>query len=206
MLRLNESMLNEWISCNGDNTKLINYDLDEKSKVLELGGYDGTWIRKIISRYNPHTYMIEPVPSYFDSINAEFGGNDKFHSMNVAVSSKSGEGEIYLNNDSTSIHVKEGKMVNIKMETMENILSYFQLDEVDLLQVNIEGGEYELLENLISNGLIDKFKNIQVQFHIGMPDYENRRSNIQNGLTSRGFIKNFDFPFIWEGWTRTNTL
>jgi hypothetical protein len=36
---------------------------------------------------------------------------------------------------------------------------------VDLMKINIEGGEYELLEHLIARGLTKRIRNIQVQFH-----------------------------------------
>ena len=37
--------------------------------------------------------------------------------------------------------------------------------KIDLLKINIEGGEYEVLENLIENDLIKNIDNIQIQFH-----------------------------------------
>ena len=202
MLRLNEPMLSEWKSCDGDNTKLLDYDLNENSKILELGGYDGTWIKKIISRYNPFVYVIEPVPLYYNNLKKEFSSNRKFNIMDVAVSENPGSGTIYLNSDSTSVHVKKGKPIEIKLETIEKILDNFGADVIDLIQINIEGEEYKLLENLLESGNIARFKNLQVQFHIGMPDYERRRDLIQEGLIKNGFVKNFDFPFIWEGWSK----
>lgn len=200
MLSLNTSILEEWKSCNGDNTKLIDYDLNSESKILELGGYDGTWIRKIISKYDPHVFVIEPVPHFFNRVESEFSINPKFKISNVGVSEKNGEGKIYLNGDSTSIHVDNGNSIDIKLQTMEKILEEFGIEYVDLVQINIEGEEYPLLERLIKNGTINRFKNIQVQFHIGMENYESRRKDIQSGLLENGFINNFDFPFIWEGW------
>jgi FkbM family methyltransferase len=202
MLSLNIPLLEEWKSCDGDNTKLINYNLNSESKVLEIGGYNGTWIRKIISKYDPHVFVIEPVPHFFDQIKSEFSINPKFKISNVGVSEKNGHGKIYLDNDSTSAHVTNGNPVDVKFETMEKILDDFGLDQVDLIQINIEGEEYSLLERLIKNGTINRFKNIQVQFHMGMDNYMTRRKNIQLGLIENSFHNNFDFPFIWEGWSK----
>ena len=38
------------------------------------------------------------------------------------------------------------------------------------MKINIEGGEYELLERLIAADLIRKIDDIQVQFHNFVPD------------------------------------
>jgi diketogulonate reductase-like aldo/keto reductase len=86
---------------------------------------------------------------------------------------------------------------------MEEILESFEIKYIDLLQINIEGEEYRLLEKLISNGLVNRFKNIQVQFHTGIEDYEARREKIKDGLVKNGFLLSFEFPFIWEGWAKS---
>ena len=51
---------------------------------------------------------------------------------------------------------------------METILNKWNLNVVDLIQINIEGDEYPLLENMLKTGLINKFKNIQIQYHLGI--------------------------------------
>jgi FkbM family methyltransferase len=200
MLKLNFPLVKEWFEVDGDNTKLLEYDLDQNSKILDLGGYSGVWIDKMIDKYDPFVYVIEPVDYFYNHLNIRFSSNPKFKSLNVGVAKESHDGIIYLDNDSTSMHVKNGNAKKVRFETIENILESFELDEVDLLQINIEGEEYELLETLISNGMLSKFKNIQVQFHMGMQDYDQRRKNIQTGLIKNGFTLLFEYPFIWEGW------
>lgn len=39
------------------------------------------------------------------------------------------------------------------------------IDDIGLMKINIEGGEYELLERMIELGIINKVKDIQIQFH-----------------------------------------
>lgn len=202
MLELNLSIIESWKSCDGDNTNLINYDLNQGSKILELGGYNGTWVRKMISRYDPFVFVIEPIPAFFQNIKNEFSENPKFKILNVGVSCESRDGVMYLDNDSTTEHVSNDSPINVRFETMSNILEKFGIEDVDLLQINIEGSEYDLLEDLIKTGTINKFKNIQVQFHMGMDNYDVRRDLIHANLKENGFAKKFDYPFIWEGWSK----
>lgn len=199
MLGLNTAGLDEFYSSNGLN-KLSDYNLTEESKILELGGYDGTWIGKMIGKYNPHVYVIEPIKEFHDEIKSKFSQNNKFNILNVGVSDFSYEGFIYLNGDSTSTYEENAEKRTASFKTMEEILAMFDLDSVDVLQINIEGEEYKLMENMLTTGVIKKFKNIQIQFHTGISDYEVRRNKIQEGLKENGFVSSFEYPFIWEGW------
>lgn len=199
MLGLNTAGLDEFYSSNGLD-KLSDYKLTEESKILELGGYDGTWVGKMIDKYNPHVYVIEPIKEFHDEIKSKFSGNSKFNILNVGVSDFSHEGFIYLNGDSTSTYDENAEKRTATFKTMEEILEMFGLESVDILQINIEGEEYKLMENMLITGSIKRFKNIQIQFHTGISDYEGRRNRIHEGLEKNGFVSSFEYPFIWEGW------
>ena len=72
---------------------------------------------------------------------------------------------------------------------------------VDLLKINIEGGEYELLEGLIASGNIKCCKHVQVQFHTAGRDWAGRYSEIRAALDRTHRIT-FDEPFCWQNWDR----
>ena len=67
------------------------------------------------------------------------------------------------------------------------------------MKVNIEGGEYDLLEGLIENGLTARIRNIQVQFHDFVPNAYERMKNIQLSLSKTHKIT-YQFEFVWENW------
>src|SRR5262249_51252950 len=75
------------------------------------------------------------------------------------------------------------------------------IGEVSLMKINIEGGEYDLLENLIATGLISRIRDIQVQFHMDIPDAERRMHAIQSRLAGTHRLT-FQYPFVWENWQR----
>lgn len=71
---------------------------------------------------------------------------------------------------------------------------------VDLIKINIEGGEYDLLEHLLSSGMVKRFKNIQVQFHEDViPKAEARMRKIHDELSKTHRVT-FQKIFIWENW------
>ncbi len=72
--------------------------------------------------------------------------------------------------------------------------------KIELLKLNIEGGEYELLESLLENDCITYFKNIQVQFHDFLFDNaKERMTKIQEQL-SKTHELTYQYEFVWENW------
>jgi hypothetical protein len=69
------------------------------------------------------------------------------------------------------------------------------------MKVNIEGGEYELLERLIDTDLVRAIGDIQVQFHNFWPEAASRMENVQNGLR-RTHTPTYQYRFVWENWRR----
>lgn len=191
--------MKSWEEDKGDDTLGIDYPLTSDSIVFEIGGYVGVWASKIISRYDPHLYMFEPISEYYSNLLKKFSSNPKVHVNGFGVSTQNTMVDIYKNNDGSSLHVKTGDIEQVKLRDVEDILFEVGHERIDLIQINIEGEEYSLLEHMIDRGLIIKFRFIQVQFHVIGEDYEKRRLNIQSKLSLTHQLR-YNYPFIWESW------
>lgn len=191
-----------WLNMDGNNTYVITHPLNENSNVIELGGYDGTWVNKIRNRYNPNIYILEPVKQFYDNLCIKFYNNPKIRIYNVGISTSCKNDFIYIDNDSTSTYIKNNKMENAEFWSIEKTLSEINLSSIDLVQINIEGEEYNLLDHLLNSEFIYKFKRLQIQFHNNIDDYDNRREKIQNKFLEIGYKKLWDYPFIFECWER----
>jgi FkbM family methyltransferase len=196
----NSDEIIKWFTDNGDNTHNITYDLTDKSVIIDLGGYEGVWAQQMIDKYNPNVYILEPVTKFYESMVNRFSNNNKVHLLNVGIGTEDKDGFIFMSGDATSSNLAEGESVSVKFNSIDTILEKWSLDEVDLIQINIEGDEYPLLEHMLGTGSINKFKNIQVQFHLGIENDVERREKIRDGLTKNGFKNNFNYPFVWESW------
>ena len=201
-LTLNEVEIQKWFADMGDYTHILNYDLNENSNVIDLGGYTGVWGQLIIDKFNPNLYILEPVFNFYSGMVSKFSGNNKVHLMNVGIGTKNEDGVIYLSNDGTSSNLSDGETINVKFKTFETILESWNVSEVDLLQMNIEGDEYTVLEHMIETGYINKIKNIQIQFHLGIDSALEKRDKIRENLTYNGFKIKYEYPFVWESWTK----
>jgi len=201
-LTLNPQEIQKWVRDRGDYTHNLNYDLNEDSVVVDLGGYTGIWGQQIINKYNPNLYILEPVPSFFNGMVNKFSTNSKVRLLNVGVSNENKSGSIFMGNDGTSSNLASGEEIKVKFNTIDKVLAIWGLDEVDLIQINIEGDEYSLLESMLETGSVKKFKNIQVQFHLGIKNDIDRRNKIREELVNGGFKIKFDYAFVWESWER----
>jgi FkbM family methyltransferase len=201
MVTLDLHELKKWINDEGDKTHNLNYPLNEESIVMDLGGFKGNWASQIIDLYNPNVYIIEPIFNYYDFMVNKFLSNNKVKLMNVGISDQNKEDIIFVNEDSSSLN-SNGKTENVKLLTMKSIFDKWNLKKVDLLQINIEGHEYLLLEHLVNEDILEKFKYIQIQFHKGIKDDFLRRKAIHENLKIRGFKNRFNYPFVWECWEK----
>lgn len=206
-MKYEEISLNQWKLDEGDKTHIFNYELNQDSVIIDLGGYYGIWAELLLQKIYPLTpkiILVEPVVEYYNHLVVKFKNNPNVIILNCGVSTNDNEEikDIYLSSDGSSTNFKEGPSVKINTIPVNKILSDNNIDNVDLIQINIEGDEYPLMEYMLNSGVITKFKNIQVQYHLGINNDRERREKIKNGLIDNGFKLKFDYPFVWESWTK----
>lgn len=201
----NSNEITRWFKDRGDYTHNVTYDLTEDSIIMDLGGYTGVWAQQMIEKYNPNVYILEPLVDFYEGMVKKFSNNSKVHLMNVGVGIEDKDGVIYMDGDASSTNIIKGQSINVKFNKIKTILNKWGLDKIDLIQINIEGDEYVILEQMIQDGTINKFKNIQVQFHLNIENAVERRNKIRSGFESNGFKNNFDYPFVWESWGKKKT-
>jgi FkbM family methyltransferase len=183
----------------GGNNLRYQYDLNANSIVFDLGGYQGEWTNEIFVRFQPYIYIFEPVAEYAQALKNKYQWNQKIKVFDFGLSKFSKDEIIFENNNSSSAFIKDGKPQNIHLEASDSFLNRNNIQRIDLMKINIEGGEYDLLENLISTEDIKKINNIQVQFHDFVPNAKERMSNIQENL-KKTHHPTYQFEFVWENW------
>jgi FkbM family methyltransferase len=189
-----------WLADNGDKTYRLDYNLNENSVVFDLGGYEGQWASDIFSKYTCFIYVFEPFDLYAKKIAQRFLMNPKISAFNYGLSNRNMIAQLGINNDASSVFKPGDETVDISLVKIEDFLMLMQLSHIDLMKINIEGGEYDILEHLIENKLISKIENIQVQFHDFVPDAENRMQEIQRKLSLTHKLT-YQYIFVWENWT-----
>lgn len=201
-LYLNIPQLQRWREDNGDHTHSLNYNLNENSVIMDLGGFTGVWVQQMVERYNCNAYVVEPLEETYNVLLSRFQSNPKVKVLNVGVATEDKEGIIYLSGDGSSSNIQNENGVKVEFRTINHILNKWGLTEIDLLQINIEGDEYPVVAHMIETGIVSKFKNIQIQFHLGIEDVVEKHRLICEGLKEKGFKVKYSYPFVWEAWTK----
>ena len=201
-LYLNMPQLQRWREDDGDNTHSLNYNLTSDSVVMDLGGYTGVWAERMLERYGCNVYLVEPFLESYKVLLEKFKSNPKVHILKVGVGTKNTERTMYINGDGSSFNAEVGKAIEVEIRPLDRILNQWNLERIDLLQVNIEGDEYELLQHIIDTGVVDKFKSLQIQFHLGIKDAVEKHESICKGLEEKGFKIKYSYPYVWEAWTK----
>jgi FkbM family methyltransferase len=191
----------KWEQDNGDFTKILDYPIDSSSQVIELGGYIGEWTGKIVSKFNPKLLIIEPISEFVEILQNKFQDNPNVIIDNSAISTSNKIIELHVldSRTSESIEVSDNK-VQVKAYTIEHFVEKYNINKIDLIQVNIECEEYPLLLKWISTDFLKNVRFIQIQFHTFCDDYEKKYSIISEGLKNLGFEIRYRYDFVWESW------
>ncbi|CAN5249219.1 hypothetical protein BH09BAC6_BH09BAC6_17250 [soil metagenome] len=192
--------VSHWINDNGDKTHRLDYNLNESSVVFDLGGYEGQWASDIFSKYTCHVHIFEPFVLYAENIRLRFKMNPKIKVYAYGLSNLDTIAKLTVNNDASSVFKTGGETVDIKLVKFEDFITTTGINHIDLIKINIEGGEYELLEHLIEKNLVGKIQNIQVQFHDFVPNAAHRMKEIQKQLQLTHKLT-YQYEFVWENWT-----
>lgn len=206
-LPLSERNKENWYK-NPDNEKVLRYayPLNENSLVIDVGGYEGDFASEIFARYQCRIFVFEPVKRYVDYLNNRFKLNHSITILPFGLGGKKEELKIHVMEEASSynrtetIH-KKGSEETVSIVSVVDFFSTNEIKKVDLIKINIEGGEYDLLDKMIEFDFIRICDNIQVQFHDFYPDFQKRYDLINKEL-SKTHVLTYNFPFVWENWTR----
>lgn len=191
--------LSRWFSVKGGKTLRVEYDLNNNSIVFDLGGFEGQWASDIYSRYCSKILVFEPVPSYALNIRKRFSRNPDISVYDFGLSSASTVRNLSINSDASSMYKQSDSKIPIRLVKASDFMIEHKISHIDLMKINIEGGEYDLLDHLINEGLTNHITNIQIQFHDFVPDAKNRMHHIQEELR-KTHETTYQFPFVWENW------
>ena len=179
-------------------------DLKKNSIVFDIGGYIGGFSGSILKLCDCTIYIFEPVKEFYEIIVDKYKYSDKIHIFNFGLGGFDLEAKINKSGESSSLYTENIKTdyEKIKIESIMGFIFSNQIIKIDLMKINIEGGEYDLLDSLVDNqDAIESINTLLIQFHDFVPDAVNKRNILQKKLNLT-HQKVFDYPFIWEKWVR----
>ncbi|MCR5486883.1 MAG: FkbM family methyltransferase [Lachnospiraceae bacterium] len=191
-----------WYMHDGGEEIRFDYAIRDEDVVMDLGGYMGDWTAALP---NPdcRVYLFEPMKEFAEECEKRFAGRDNIRCFAVGLDASTHEAEISREEDGSSQYHSKGENEKAQFVDIEEFMDQHGIQEVKLIKMNIEGGEYDILEKLIADGRIRQFDHIQIQFH-DIPEIHarERMKKIWAGLKKTHRLEWAYRPFIHESWAR----
>jgi FkbM family methyltransferase len=184
---------------------LRGYDLNENSTFFDVGAFNGEWSDIMYKTYGCFIEAYEPVTKLFEAAEKLLSNNGnagKINVYNCGLGAWRRSHVITVDGEASSTLIDGLIQETIYIVSLKEVLKKHKSD-IDLIKINIEGGEYELLDHMIAESLASRFKNIQIQFHANtnIKNYDERIAAIRAGL-SKTHKTTYSYDYIWENWER----
>jgi FkbM family methyltransferase len=191
-----------WREDRGDQTLRLDYPLDPISVVFDLGGYHGDFAQAMHERYGCTVYLFEPVPRFYRHCVERFQGNPVIRCFNFGLAAQDGTLSISNDENASSLYTKLAAAPDHEEVEVRSFIAFARehgIDRIDLLKINIEGGEFEVLSQILENDFISHIRYLQIQFHDFIPNARPMREALRHGL-SASHSESWCYPFVWESW------
>jgi len=172
-----------------EHTFFDNY-LRKEINIVDLGACQGEFTDELNTLYNvKKAILVEANPTNFSKLK----NLPNYILYNKAISSSDNEIIEFFEdpnspyNGSKDFNYFEGIKHSIESITLETICKDNDIDFIDILKIDIEGAEYDVLENL-TDSFFDKIGQITVEFHDFVdPQLKPRTIKLVERLKSLGF-------------------
>jgi FkbM family methyltransferase len=186
---------------------LIDAPLDADSVVVDGGAYVGEWAARVHDRYGSRIVAFEPSPNACAQFERALGATPAVELHRVGLGGSDSVAELVEAGPGASIYdltptgVAAGPTTEITIRDVVALFAELGIDHVDLLKLNIEGGEYDVLDRLAGAGWLERIDVVSVQFHEWHPDAHRRRRRIRRALAAT-HDETWCHAWVWELWTR----
>lgn len=175
------------------------HDLNENSVVLDVGAHEGWFTEQLWHKFHCNIYAFEPVFRFRDKLLKRFSGNRKVQIYATGLGAEYKKVRMGVKGDMTGAFCADANgFEDVIIEDVVGAINELELANIDLATINCEGGEYELLERLMDTGDIRRIRNLSVQMHTVVPDYQARCEALFKRLeVTHDHV--YGAPFIWDG-------
>ncbi|MDG4595651.1 MAG: FkbM family methyltransferase [Candidatus Contendobacter sp.] len=188
---------------NGGNEQLYDVPVITGDLIIDAGGYEGEWTQGMVTRYGCRSELFEPVPTFAANCQRLFARNSWIRVHCYALGGLSRTAIFSLASTGTSEFLPNAteEAFEVLVIDVAEFLKSLGDQPVACFKLNIEGGEYEVLERLLDIHQMHRFKSLLIQFHQQPPGWEKRREAIIERLWAT-HDQIWCYPMVWEKWVK----
>jgi len=184
--------MNEW------DLKSFEWDLRPESVVIECGAFHGRWALEIATRYHPKLYLFEPQKWLEAELKFAFKGyRAQVCPFGLGTENKTTTLWEFGNDGATFVSNADARDIGQMAEIREIRTAFTEigLGVIDLMLINIEGGEYTLIPHMFERSILPKW--LMVQMHLKFGDEHKLRAQI-----AEHYRLLWDYGSILTAWER----
>jgi len=142
--------------------------ISRSSIVYSLGvGRNISFDIAMIEKYQLHVYAFDPTPHSIEWVKSRTVP-EHFHFFDYGIASFDGTAMLYDNpkhNSQSILRRPKGKETGLEVQfhTLKTVMETLGHKKIDILKMDIEGAEYEVLDNVLSSDI--KVDQLLVEFH-----------------------------------------
>lgn len=191
-----------------------NLDIDNCKVVFDVGANIGLWTKYILTRNAKKVYCFEPNITAISNLKRNFNGNSNVVIDTNAISHENKQFTLYVSDENSLIssffNTNKGGNRNreylVDAITFDDVFKKYNISDVDLIKIDIEGSEFEIFNNLTPN-VYDKVKSFLIETHdFYFSDGEEKITKLISILEFNGYqvYKSPQYKFIYASKIRKN--
>ena len=192
-----------WYEEDGENNYYCNWPmLTPESVVVEAGGYEGAWAKRIADAYDPTIHSFEPAPRAHKMAVEKLAEYPKVHlhlyglgatTETLPLGDSDRDGASFLKPE-------EWPFVIAEKRCFGDVLKELGVKHIDLMAINIEGGEFELLPYITQARIITQIDRLMIQWHAPTAETVDVQMGIQGRMAeTHRMVWNLG---AWEAWEK----
>lgn len=188
---------------NGGSELLYELPISTNDLVIDAGGFEGEWTSKMLIRYGCRSEVFEPIPDYAEHLKRLFHKNALVQVHAAALGGSARVTSFSIASDGSSEFLRKSGVSSIEVGVIDihAVIQDIGNESIACLKMNIEGGEYEVLERLIDMNQMGRFKSFLIQFHKQPEGWEKRYNKITAQLRETHNLE-WCYPMVWEKWVK----
>lgn len=176
------------------------------SLVWDVGAFDGDWSARVYEKYQARICTFEIEPDFHAQVTRRFESNSKIRCFGFGLGDKNANlmatraamgTTLFAGSDSSS----GADQIEVPVRDVVQVMDELGSPSIDLMKINIEGGEYGLLERMIAAGRVRDVRCFMIQFHEWIDGSYGRRNAIRKALRKTHDVR-WQYAFCWEQWVR----
>lgn len=170
------------------------FEIMENDLIIDVGGHIGLFaLYASLKCPEGKVISVEPHPQNFSLLKENMNNNNflKTKIVNKAITNSNNDIELFIDSQDDSAHSIHGtgkNSIQIKGTTLRDIMQENQVSNCNMLKMDCEGSEFESIESLSDDELL-QIEKICLEYHIIDNDSSNL-DNLRNRLKKIGYNVN----------------